>query len=152
MKVSLARAVADMGVRDFDFVSSTGLLLSGRLVEFSNDIRRVVEAAQGCTTKVVVEFGLIADVGLRRTALRIAEEAGVTYVKQSSGAAAGLPASAEDIRFMKDSLLGKARIKASGGIKTLEGALRLIDAGAQLMGTSAAVSIVTGKPASAKGY
>jgi len=135
-------------VPDIDFASNSGFLLSRMYDEFQKDIASVVEEAKGATTKVIIEFGLLPEEETRRTALRLAEEAGVTFVKQSSGAGVGIPASANDIRFMKAVLTGSTRIKASGKIDSRSKAEALIEAGAELLGTSAAIAILDERLAS----
>jgi deoxyribose-phosphate aldolase len=142
MKVGLARELAKIGVDEFDFQPNIGFLLSGMESDFVNEIRAVVEAADGRSVKCMSEFGFLTDQQKIRC-LRLAEEGGVSYVKNSSGVGpGGSPASPEVIRFMRRHISDATRIKASGQIRTREQVVSLIEAGADLVGTSAAPAIV----------
>ena len=146
MKVALVREVLALGVRDLDFTSNTGFLLSGMYDAFAQDLRAVAgaAAAEGAQTKVIIEFGLLPNPALRRRAAELAVEAGVTYLKQSSGFSKGIPATPEDVAFLKQVVGERARVKASGRIDSRTKAEALLAAGASLLGTSSAVAIVTG--------
>ncbi len=154
MKVALVREVLKLGVRDFDFTSNTGFLLSGMEAEFVADLRAVAEVArsEGAQTKVIIEFGLLPDPALRRRAAELAVEAGIDFLKQSSGFVKGIPATPEDVAFLKRVAGHRARVKASGKIDSRAKAEALIAAGASLLGTSSAVAIVTTGAAEAGGY
>lgn len=90
------------------------------------------------------EFGFLTDEE-KILCITLAEQAGVEYVKNSSGIGpGGSRATPEVIRFIKLHLSGKAKIKASGEIKSYAQAIALFDAGAHLIGTSAAPAIVDG--------
>jgi deoxyribose-phosphate aldolase len=141
-------------VRDFDFTSNTGYLLSGMEREFAADIQAVAQVARadGAQTKVIIEFGLIPDVALRERAARMAADAGITYLKQSSGFLKGIPATPEDVAFLGRAAGGRAKVKASGKINTRAKAEALLAAGASLLGTSSAVQIVTSAEGAADAY
>lgn len=147
MKVSMVRALVADGVLDFDFPANTGFLLSGLEQEFFNDLKSVSDVAHtaGAQIKVILEFGLLKDERLRFRAAELAIEAGIDFLKQSSGFVKGVPATPDDIRFLHRVAAGRARVKASGNINSLAKATALIDAGADLLGTSAAVAIITGQ-------
>jgi deoxyribose-phosphate aldolase len=142
MKVALVREVVRLGADEVDFQPNIGYLRSGLWNEFTNEIRMVVEAAGGLPAKAMCEFGFL-DERQRILCLTLAEDAGVAYVKNSSGVGpGGSPATPEDVRFMKAHLHGQARVKASGGIRTRAQALALFEAGADLIGTSAGPAIL----------
>ncbi|MBC8039683.1 MAG: deoxyribose-phosphate aldolase [Opitutaceae bacterium] len=146
MKVALVRTLMAEGVLDFDFTANTGFLLSGMEKEFFTDLKGVADAAKagGAQTKVIIEFGLLPTDALRRRAAEMAVEAGIDYLKQSSGFIKGVPATPEDVAFLFQVAAGRAKVKASGKIDSLAKAQALLAAGAQLLGTSSAVAIVTG--------
>ncbi len=154
MKVALVREVLKEGIRDFDFTSNTSYLLSGMYDEFAADLRAVAEAAavEGAQTKVILEFGLIPDPTTRRKAAELAVEAGITFLKQSSGFSKGIPATPEDVAFLKQIVGDRAQVKASGKINSREKAEALLAAGASLLGTSSAVALVTSGEGEAGSY
>jgi deoxyribose-phosphate aldolase len=144
MKVALARAVVEEGADEFDFQPNIGFLRSGMLAEFIEEIRQIVEAADGRPVKSMSEFGFL-NTEERILCLALAEEAGVAYVKNSSGiGAGGSAATVGTIRFMRAHLRGETRIKASGGIRTYDGAVALLEAGADLLGSSSANALLEG--------
>ncbi|MDA8192747.1 MAG: deoxyribose-phosphate aldolase [Thermaerobacter sp.] len=137
------------GAQQVDFMPALSWLKSGRRQRFLDDMRAVVEAAEGMPVKVMLEFGLLT-ADEKRIAAELAIEAGAAYLKNSSGWGQGGQATVADIQFLKDIAQGRAKVKASGGIRTQVQALSLLEAGADLLGTSAGVQIVTGQPAAAK--
>lgn len=144
MKVSLARQVVNLGADEFDFQPNIGFLRSGMLREFLEEIRAVVQAAEGKPTKSMSELGFLTEEE-SILALTLAEEGGVAYVKNSSGIGpGGSAATPEVICFMRRHLLGKAQIKASGQIRNHGQTVALLEAGAHLVGSSAAPAIADG--------
>jgi deoxyribose-phosphate aldolase len=143
MKAAAVREIIKAGVRDFDFTAQTSYLLSGMEREYFEDLKAVADIARasGAQTKVIIEFGLL-DLEQRRRGAELAVEAGIDYLKQSSGFVKGIPATPEDISFLKGIAGDRARVKASGKINSYEKAISLIKAGATLLGTSAAVAII----------
>jgi deoxyribose-phosphate aldolase len=152
MKAALAREVVRLGADEFDFQPNIGFLRSRMLDEFREEIRAIVCVADGRAVKSMSEFGFLTDEE-KILAITLAEEAGVTYVKNSSGVGpGGSPATTEAIRFIRKHLTGVARIKASGRIQTFAQAIALIDAGADLIGTSVAPAIADGPCAQPVSY
>ena len=144
MKVLLVREVVRLGADEFDFQPNTGFLKSGMASEFLEEVRQVVAAAEGRPVKSMSEFGYL-NREERSLAVRLAEEGGVAYVKNSSGIGpGGSPATVEEIRFIRDLLTGRAKIKASGGIRSYPQAVAMLEAGAHLIGSSAAPAIAGG--------
>ena len=99
-----------------------------------DDIAAVVKAAAGHIVKVILETGLLSEAEIVQ-ACKVSEAAGAHFVKTATGFL-GRGASVEDIQLMKKSVTAKVSIKASGGIKTFEQALMLIEAGASRLGRS----------------
>ncbi len=135
------RDVIARGARQIDFMPPVGYLKSGMYDEYRRDIETVVQAADGVPIKVMLEFGMLTDVE-KRTAAELAIEAGATYLKNSSGWGQGGRATVPDIELLHEVARGPAKAKASGGIRTHEQALALLNAGAELLGTSGGVGIV----------
>ncbi len=104
------------------------------------DIRAVVEAAAGCPVKVILETCYLTEEEKIR-GCKLAVEAGASFVKTSTGfGSAG--ATLEDIKLMRKGVGNKAGVKAAGGIRTLEDALKMIEAGASRLGLSGSVAII----------
>lgn len=142
-KVVEIRNLAAYGCDELDFMINLGYLKSGMLEEFRRDVELVVEAAEGMVVKAILETAVLTEEELGAAA-RICEEAGVHYIKNSSGWGRGGPATVEIIKLMRSLVSPKVGIKASGGIRDRATAEALLDAGADLLGTSRGVQIVTG--------
>jgi deoxyribose-phosphate aldolase len=143
-KAALIRDLKRLGADEVDYAPNMGFLLSGMFAEFQDESRAIVEAAEGMPVKAMLQMGMIADEGEKKRAIALLEEAGVDWIKNSSG---GWPpgatdATVADIRFIKRCLKGRSRVKASGGINNYETAKRLIEAGAELLGTSKGLEII----------
>jgi len=152
MKAGLMREAVRLGAEEIDFQPNIGFLRSGMLEEFAAEIRLVVAAADGRPVKSMSEFGFLNEEE-RRLCVQIAEECGVAQIKNSSGIGpGGSPATVEDILFIRRHLRGRAGVKASGGIRSRGQAEALIAAGADLLGTSAALEILAGSAAESTDY
>lgn len=134
-------AISD-GADEIDMVINIGALKSQKLLLVEEDIRNVVNAAAGKTVKVIIESSLLTDEE-KITACQLAEKGGAHFVKTSTGFAGG-GATVEDVKLMKESVSLHIEVKASGGIRDLETAKKMLAAGASRLGTSAGVSIVQG--------
>lgn len=145
-----AELAAGQGADEIDMVLPIGLLLEGRYGDVRSDIRDVVEAVRGkAIVKVIFETGFLSD-EQKRTACKLSEEAGAHFVKTSTGFGPG-GATAQDVELMRASVSPHVGVKASGGVRDYETAVRMITAGANRLGTSSGVSIVTGGGAGAAG-
>ena len=135
------------GAQEIDVMTKVGWLRSGMEAEYREHLAAVVSAADGAPVKAMLEAGLLAPDELAR-AVELAVEAGVSHVKNSSGFGGG-NASPELISELRRLAAGRVGVKASGGIRTREDAEALLAAGADLLGSSASVRIVTGATGSA---
>lgn len=133
-KQDLTRVLVDAGVDEIDLMPNVGLLLDGEVREYERQIRRVVHVAQGVPIKVMLELPLLADQEAR-AAVRASIEAGAKYLKNASSGSVG-EATVDQIRFLKELAPEGVSVKASGGIGTYTQALKLLEAGADLIGTS----------------
>lgn len=143
-KVMETRDIIAAGADEIDFMPNFGLFKSGRYGEFKQEIEAVVLATEGKVTKIMLEFGMLKQ-DEKEKAATLALEAGVTYLKNSSGWGQGGHATAEDIRLLKRIAGDKALVKASGGIRNLDTAVAILSAGADMLGTSGGVAIVSGR-------
>ena len=136
-------AIGD-GAQEVDMVINVGALKSGELDYVEEDIRGVVRAARSTTVvKVILETCLLTDEE-KVTACRLSKRAGADFVKTSTGFAGG-GATAEDIALMRRTVGAEMGVKASGGVRSIEDAEKMVKAGATRIGASASVKIVTGK-------
>ena len=142
---SVVESAADavrLGAQEIDVMTKVGWLKSEMESEYAAHLAAVVAAAGGVPVKAMLEVALLTPVELAR-AVELCAEAGVTYVKNSSGFGGG-DASSEIVAQLVSLSGGRVRVKASGGIRTREQAAALLEAGADLLGSSASVGIVTG--------
>ncbi|TMV44646.1 deoxyribose-phosphate aldolase [Paenibacillus mesophilus] len=150
VKAFEAAKAAECGASDIDMVLQVGALLAGDESRVREDIRAVVEAVKGkAIVKVILETGCLNE-EQKRTACRLAEEAGAHFVKTSTGFGPG-GATVEDVKLMRAAVSPNVQVKASGGVRDLAAALAMIEAGATRLGTSSGVAIVSGVGGSA-GY
>ncbi|MGE3852158.1 MAG: deoxyribose-phosphate aldolase [Planctomycetota bacterium] len=128
---------------DIDMVINIGALKSGRLDAVVGDISEVVVAAEGVPVKVILETALLTNDEIV-TACRLAVAGGARYVKTSTGFAGG-GATIEHVRLMRATVGVDVGVKASGGVRDTATARAMLAAGANRIGTSSGIAIVTGK-------
>ncbi len=136
------RDAVEKGAGEIDTVLNLRALQSGCLDVVRREIRDLVALTRpaGVVSKVILETCYLGD-DQKRTACRIALEEGADYVKTSTGMAAG-GATVADVCLMRSVVGDRVRVKAAGGIRSLESAKALIAAGASRLGTSNGVAIV----------
>ena len=135
------KETSKIGADMFDAMPNIGYLKSGLEDRFKDDIAAMVDAAGGKPVRVMLEFSILNREQKVRAA-RLSEESGVAGVKNSSGWGRGGPATVEDIRLLRETVSKKVHVKASGGIRNLDTALALVEAGADCLGTRAGVAIL----------
>ena len=150
VKIAETRQAFADGCDEFDMVINVGKLKDGETAYVQEEIAAVVHAAYGKTVKVIIETGLLTDEE-KALATRLACAGGAHFVKTCTGVSVGA-ATVADIRLMKANITEGVKLKASAGIRCYEDAAALIEAGADRLGTSAGVAIVTGGPAADAGY
>lgn len=131
------------GCDEFDMVIHVGALKDKKYDYVRNDIKAVVNAAKGKCVKVIIETSLLTEEE-KVMAVKLSCEAGACYVKTCTGFTDGI-ATVEDVKLMKDNVTNGVKVKASSGIRTYEDAMALIEAGAERLGTSAGIKIISGK-------
>ena len=134
------RAIFD-GATEVDMVINVGALKSGDDCLVENDIRSVVEVAHEyeAICKVIIETALLTDDEKVRACLA-AKKAGADFVKTSTGFSKG-GATVADIALMRRTVGSELGVKASGGVKGLEDARKMVEAGATRIGASVGVKI-----------
>lgn len=137
-----AAEAAAAGAREIDMVLAIWAIRSRQYARAREDMAAVVKAAgPECGVKVILETCLLSDEE-KVTACRLAEDAGVRFVKTSTGLAGG-GATVGDVRLMRATVGNRLGVKASGGIRTAADAVALVQAGANRLGTSAGIALVT---------
>lgn len=141
VKVFETKDAIKNGAKEVDMVMNVGALKSGDNNYVEKDIAAVVAAAKGkALVKVILETCLLTDEEIV-TACRLAQNAGADFIKTSTGFnAAG--ATVAHISLMRKTVGNSMGVKASGGIRSYKDAVKMIEAGATRIGTSAGVQIV----------
>lgn len=130
------------GASEVDMVINIGMAKLHNWDYVYEDIKAVVDAASGVTTKVIIETCYLTDEE-KEMACKMAAKANATFVKTSTGFGTG-GATIEDVKLMKKAVEGKCLVKASGGVHTKDEFLAFIEAGADRVGCSAGVKIMEG--------
>ncbi|MGL5380855.1 deoxyribose-phosphate aldolase [Clostridium sp.] len=131
------------GATEVDMVINVGKLKERNLDYVRNDIKAVVDAARGkAITKVIIESCLLTDEE-KVIACQLSKEAGADFVKTSTGFSTG-GATAADIKLMRETVGPEMGVKASGGVRSNEDALLMIENGATRIGASASIAICEG--------
>lgn len=138
------RCALDDGALEIDMVMNLSAFKSGRRDEVLGDIERIVDIAhdRDAIVKVIIETALLNDDEIRR-ACEIVDESGADYVKTCTGFGPG-GATVEAVRLIRESLPEDMGVKASGEIRDYATVEQLLKAGADRIGTSSSVKIMTG--------
>jgi len=139
IKAAEAERSIRLGASEIDMVMNISAFKSGDLEYVKRDIREVRERIGDAILKVIIECCYLTD-DEKILAAKICEEEGADYVKTSTGFGPG-GAKLEDVRLLRKTLSPKVKIKAAGGIRTFEQAVKFIEAGADRIGTSSGVKI-----------
>lgn len=130
------------GAGEIDMVINIGALKAGEFDLVRDDIKAVVDAANGTLVKVIMETCLLTDEE-KVKACELSVEAGADFVKTSTGFSTG-GATAEDIALMRKTVGPDLGVKASGGVRSLEDMNTMIENGATRIGASSGVAIMNG--------
>jgi deoxyribose-phosphate aldolase len=146
-----ARAI-ELGASEVDVVLAIGLIKSGDWAAAQSELEAVVKAATGrARIKAILETALLTREE-KIVSARLAQSAGAAFVKTSTGFGKG-GATVEDVALMRRVVGPGIGVKASGGVRTAEDVVKMAQAGANRVGASASVAIVTGATATqSKGY
>lgn len=128
------------GADEIDMVMNIGALKDKNYDLVRDDVKAVVEAANGTLVKVILETCLLTEDEIKK-ACELCVEAKADYVKTSTGFSTR-GATIEDVRIMKEAVHGKEKVKAAGGVRTPEDMVKIVAAGADRIGTSAGCSLV----------
>ena len=146
-KICEAKKAIEDGASEIDMVLNIGLLKSKNYLEVFKDVDAVKRAIGNVTLKVIIEISELSKNEIVE-ACKICLDAKANFVKTSTGFSKG-GATLTAIRIMKKILKNKAKIKASGGIKTAAIALKYIELGVDRIGTSSGVGMMTNQSSNA---
>lgn len=139
-----AKDAINNGADEVDMVINIGALKSGDYDLVKEDIQAVVDAADGqALVKVIIESALLTSDEIM-TASKLSKEAGADFVKTSTGFNGG-GATEEAVALMRMTVGEDLGVKASGGIRSREDALKMIEKGATRLGASSGVKIIQGE-------
>lgn len=142
IKVAETKDAIQNGADEIDMVINIGALKSKDEDYVLNEIKEIRKACKGKTLKVIIETCLLTDEE-KITACKLSNEAGADFVKTSTGFSTH-GATVEDVKLMRETVGEDMGVKASGGIRDRETALKMVEAGATRLGVSAGVEIVKG--------
>lgn len=142
IKAFEAELAVAQGAHEVDMVINIGALKSGNLELVEQDIREVRERVPEAVLKVIIETSLLTDAE-KVTACELAQKANADFVKTSTGFSGG-GATVADVVLMRKTVGPNMGIKASGGIRELADAQKMVEAGATRLGCSAGVAIISG--------
>ena len=144
-KVFMAKDAINNGAMEVDMVINIGWLKDKRYDELEAEIRAIKEAVGNKILKVIIETCLLTDEEKIKMC-EIVTKAGADYIKTSTGfSKAG--ATFDDIKLFSEHVGKNVRIKAAGGISSLEDAYKFLELGADRLGTSRIVKLVKGQEA-----
>ncbi len=132
MKVFTAKEMIALGCEELDMVINIGALKSGQYELVRDDIKAVVDAANGVPVKSILEICYLTDDEIKRGS-ELAVEAGVTFVKTGTGWGPK-PTTVETVKLIKQTIGDSALIKAAGGVRDLDTMLAMVDAGCNRFG------------------
>ena len=151
VKAFEAKKAIDNGADEVDMVINIGALKDKNYELVYEDIKAVVDAAnKEALVKVIIETCYLTDEE-KKIACELAVKAGTDYVKTSTGFGIGGSTPA-DIKLMRETVGENIGVKASGGVRCEEDAVKVIDAGATRIGASASIAIVSGNNESKSDY
>ncbi|BDD07256.1 deoxyribose-phosphate aldolase [Aureibacter tunicatorum] len=149
-KVFETKEALVQGATEIDMVINVGFLKSGLVDEVRDEIKAIKDAMGEKVLKVIIETCYLTNEE-KVLASQLSVEAGADFVKTSTGFGTG-GATLEDIEIMKKAVNGKAKLKASGGVRDLKTAKEYIEAGVDRIGTSNGINIVQGIEAEGDSY
>lgn len=143
-----AREAIRCGAKEIDMVINIGALKAKDYALVHSDIAKVVEASRPHPVKVILETSQLS-LEEKIVGCALSKAAGAAFVKTSTGFSSG-GATAEDVALMRKVVGDDVGVKASGGVRSSEDAMKMIQAGANRIGASASVAIITGQKSNAK--
>jgi len=132
IKAMTANHLVEIGCGELDMVINVSALKSGHYDMVENDIKQVYDSVQGLPLKVILEVAYLTDYEIQKGS-EFAVKNGAAFVKTGTGLAPK-PTTVEHIRLIHKTIGGSARIKAAGGVRTLDDIRRMVEAGCTRFG------------------
>jgi deoxyribose-phosphate aldolase len=144
IKVAQAKDAIFAGADEIDMVADLAAIIDDDTKYLSDQLYKILKVCRSMkpavVLKVIIESAAL-DIDQKIFACRVAQDAGVDFIKTSTGLHPAGGATVEDVKLMKESA-PNCKIKAAGGIKTAKQALDMLEAGAERIGTSSSVEII----------
>lgn len=134
------------GADEIDMVMNVGYFKTGQIAKVLDEITEIKRETDKKILKVILETCFLSD-EQKKLACQVCVDAGADFVKTSTGFGSG-GATPQDVILMRDIVAGKAKVKASGGIRDQKTALEYIALGVERIGTSNGIAIVKGETGS----
>ncbi len=131
------------GADEVDMVINIGMLKDNQMEYIVNELKEVKQACGTHCLKVIIETCLLTDEEKVRACLACVD-AGVDFVKTSTGFSTS-GATVADVKLMKETVKDHCKVKAAGGVKTYDDLLQMVEAGADRIGTSSGVALLSGQ-------
>ena len=139
-KVFETKNAIELGAQEVDMVINIGKLKDKDYKYVTDEIKQIKQACDGKTLKVIIETCLLTDEE-KVEACKCVVEAKADFVKTSTGFSTG-GATFEDVKLMKQTVGDKCFVKAAGGVKSKEDFLKMIELGADRIGTSSGTKLI----------
>ncbi|MEG0733619.1 deoxyribose-phosphate aldolase [Anaerorhabdus sp.] len=149
-KVFEAKNAVEIGADEVDMVLNIGALKDNKMDYIVNEIRVIKEAVGNHCLKVIIETCLLTDEE-KVKACNAVVEAGADFVKTSTGFSTS-GATIEDVKLMKETVQNKCKVKAAGGVRSYDDLIKMIEVGADRIGTSSGVSLLQGEKVQNNAY
>lgn len=149
-KIKETEIAVNNGANEIDMVMNIGFFKDQKYHLVENEIRQIKQAAGNKILKVIIETCYLSD-DEKKMATMLVVNAGADFVKTSTGFGSG-GATFTDIELIKSITQNKIQIKASGGIRDFETAIKYIESGVTRIGTSNGIHIVTGQKGKEQSY
>lgn len=143
VKVFEAEDAVHKGAEEIDMVVNVGWVKDGRWDDILRELKAVKSACRGHILKVIIEACLLTDEEKIKLC-ELVSLSGADYIKTSTGFSTG-GATREDVKLMAEHIRPGVKVKAAGGIRTLDDAADFLALGASRLGTSAVVKLVKGE-------
>ena len=140
VKVFETKDAVNNGADEIDMVINIGLVKAKEFDKVEDEIKQIKEACGGKLLKVIIETCLLTD-EVKVKMCKIVTDAKADYIKTSTGFSTG-GATIDDVILFRNNVGENVKIKAAGGIKSIDDAQRFIEEGASRLGTSKVVSIL----------
>ncbi|MEN3028113.1 MAG: deoxyribose-phosphate aldolase [Aquificaceae bacterium] len=131
------------GAQELDVVMNLSALKSGMISYVEEELKAIARETEGAVRKIIIETASL-NIEEKRIAIQILKDVGVEFVKTSTGYGPG-GATEEDVKLLVELSDGSLKVKASGGIRTLEQVIKFLELGAQRIGTSSTFEILRGR-------